>query len=241
MKNWNCKWWGVGLSLVLLLLVMGCKSVPQAHAHVHVDLLTVLSELPDSLRENPFGERQGLELTSAEMDTLVKTGDVTTPKGFRWEIQFKDSLHHHLELTRTYGAEDGLKYEFLRLFSGEEPKWALVLQRADDHCCSFSRWALFEAQEAGLVDRTDLMPRLDWNDFFAPEDLPDPAPEAPKVNHYPFAMEVHASPPRIEIMLVADYFDLGLPEEQASVFLEHLPQQPKVLVWNGARFEWKGE
>ena len=230
----------VGIISVLFTTLVSCESVHRLARNSHFNLINVLSELPDSLRNPPFIKTQGKELTSSEMDTLIKNGIVTSSRGNSWKRYYKDSLRTHLQLKRITGPDEGLKYDFLSLSPKGNPHWVLIIQHVEDHCCSFARWVLLKARKDGWVERTDLMPRINWNNFFSPNHLPDPAPEGPEIdNYYPFIMEIKLSPPRIEVSLVADYFDLGYSEEPWRMLADHIPDQPKVLIWKNERFVWE--
>lgn len=197
--------------------------------------------MPDSFRDNPFGDRQGLDLGPAEMDGLIAKGEMEMPQGHQWRLQFVDSTRSHLRVTRER-SEEALRYELLNLGGSKSATWVLVLQGLEDHCCSFGRWALYQVKKGILLDQTKArMPRLDWTDFFTAAQLGDSRPASPKANRYPFSMQVQARPAQISVGVVADYLNLNFPEEQAASLLAHLPDSPRKLIWQDQHFVWASE
>jgi hypothetical protein len=228
----------VGILFCLMGLLLGCKSRSFKGSSASASLLGVVRQMPDSLRENPFGEKQGLRMTDAEMDQLIAQGALEVSEGETWRLQWMDSARTHLKLARE-GAEEGLQYELLRLPGSKTKAWVLVLQRLDDHCCSYGRWALYQQKKGVLIDQTEArMPRLDWSDFFSAADLADLQPTSPRYNRYPFAMELMAQPAQIHIDVVADYLELNFPEAQAASLIAHLPAKPRTLIWRDMHFAW---
>ncbi len=228
----------LGVLLGMMALLLGCKSRSVNGSVPSSDLLGIVRQMPDSLRENPFGEKQGLRMNQTEMDQLIARGEFEVSEGETWRLQWMDSARTHLKLARE-GAEEGLQYELLRLPGSKTEIWVLVLQRLDDHCCSYSRWALYQLKKGMLIDQTEVrMPRLDWTDFFAAAQLSDLHPASPQYNRYPFAMQLMAQPAQIHIDVVADYLELNFSEAQAASLIAHLPTKPRSLVWRDQHFVW---
>lgn len=226
----------VGMFVLIFLLgsANGCSIRSARQISGSVDLPTFLKALPDSMRQNPFGDRHGLDLSAKEIDALIAAGNVETQRGLIWRHEFIDSSHTHLRVTRE-GSDESLKYELVSFAAPRSAKWVLVLQTLDDHCCSFGRWALYLHQKGAWKDETGVrMPQPSWENFFSTEALGEPKPAALTGNRYPFLMQVATNPLRIELGIVADYVELSFPEGQASKMLAALPEQPISYVW------WKG-
>jgi hypothetical protein len=227
----------VGIMFIMAVLLVGCKSRPANGASSPIDLLGILRKLPDSLRVNPFGDKHGLKLSAREMEKLISQKELELSQGEKWHLQFEDSAQTHLTLTRAE-TEEGLRYELLSLRGSDARVWVLVLQALEDHCCSYSRWALYLVQKGKLFDQTQLrMPQLDWADFFAPTQLAGAHPASPQGNRYPFSMRLQAQPAQIQISVVADYLEQSFPEEQVSSMLAEIPA-PRTLVWEEQHFTW---
>ncbi len=223
----------------ILFLFTACKSRPTMGPAPTMDLLSVFRQMPASLRENPFGEKSGLELTPAQMDQLISTREVVVSDDCMWELAFQDSAQNHLQADRLR-SEEGLQYGLLKLKGKKNSEWVLITQRMDDHCCSYARWALFGAQNGELIDRTEgSVPKLNWLDFYS-EDVFGKAgqPEGFRDNEYPISIEIKSNPPSIQIGLVADYIDLSFSNDISTPMLEHLPKEPKILVWEDEKFVW---
>lgn len=204
-----------------------------------MDLISVVRFLPDSLRENPFGTKKGFQLTDAQLDTLISQRNVVIDADCEWELIHFDSQPNHLKLNRLR-SEDGLTYEFLQLSGKRSSKWFLIIQRLDDHCCSHSRWGLFEEKDGILINRTDgRLPDLNWLDFYEKETFPNgQIPEGFAKNRFPIAIEIE-NHSKIKIELIAEYISINFPNAISSPMLKNFPKGPKYLIWEDEQFIWE--
>ena len=226
----------------ILLLFTACKVRPEKGVASTMELLSVLRQMPDSLRSNPFGDKSGLELSSEQMDQLIATKEVIVSDDCLWMLEFQDSAQNHLKIRRLR-SEEGLQYELLRLKGKNNSNWILITQRLDDHCCSYVRWALFEGKNGKLYDETKArLPKLDWSSFYPKDFFANASqPEGFRDNHYPIAIVVKHNPPSIQIDLVAEYIALNFPEPQSKLLLENFPKASKFLIWENEKFVWENE
>ena len=219
-----------------LMALCGCKTGVHSSSS-QMDLRVVFAQLPDSMRENPFGDKQGLKLTDVEMGELSEKGEVALGDT-RWQSQYLDSSGRHLQVMRI-GQEEGLQYDLLSLpVKGQRP-WVLVVQSLSDHCCNFMRWGLYKVEKKQWTDLTaSRMPVLDWGDWFDLSGFKAGRPDVMRVNRYPLQVTVESRPLRIALMPVADYVELEMPEGVANEMMEDWPGGPRVLVWQDGRFVW---
>ncbi len=233
-KNWRDCLSFLGYACLLMLVLglgSGCKNRANRPLMGSDELRDFFRQLPDSLRENPFGERQGMELSQAQLDELVAKGSLETAQGYTWRLDFADSAQTHLKISRS-GPEEALRYELLTLPGPRPTKWVLVLQGLEDHCCSHGRWALYLGKKGEWYDQTAIrMPQLGWENFFTPAQLGASPPPRPRENRYPFSMKLASEPRGIEIQLVADYLELNYPENQVKSMLANFPTAPLQFVW----------
>jgi hypothetical protein len=224
--------------VTLLILAFGCKTAPHS-SKSKMELTSIFQHLPDSLRTNPFGDKQGLKVTAEEMQRLINDREIALPGETFWRWEYLDSAHTHLQVMRD-GPDEGLQYDLLSLpVKGQAPR-VLILQSLSDHCCNFTRWALYQVENSRWTDLTATqMPKIAWTDFFDPAIFPADRPAPIRENHFPFHMELRTRPASIAIEPVADYVELEFPPAVSKPMLAQWPETPKVLIWQDGQFVWE--